>query len=64
VNPNVSAIERAFQLARAGNAKDMKGLKSILKSDGYWNGQLDDMSSLAKQLRSIMESALPSPAGK
>jgi hypothetical protein len=29
VNPNVSAIERAFQLARAGNAKDMKGLKDL-----------------------------------
>ena len=37
VDPNISAIERAFQLARAGKAKDMKGLKSILKSEGYTN---------------------------
>jgi hypothetical protein len=39
VDANVSAIERAFQLARSGKAKDMKGLKSILKSGGYTNGQ-------------------------
>jgi hypothetical protein len=50
VDPDVSAIERAFQLARADEAKDMKGLKSILKSEGYMNGQLDSMPSLAKQL--------------
>jgi hypothetical protein len=64
VDPNVSAIERAFQLARAGKAKDMKGLQSILKTEGYMNGQLDNMPSLAKLLRSIMEAARPRPASK
>jgi hypothetical protein len=48
VDSNVSAIERAFQLARAGKATDMKGLKSILKSEGHLNGQLDNMPALAK----------------
>jgi hypothetical protein len=63
VDPNVSAIERAFQLARSGKAKDMKSLKSILKSEGYMNGQLDNMPSLAKQLRLIM-AAQDRPPGK
>ena len=64
MDPNVSAIERAFQLARSGKAKDMKGLKSILKSGGYTNGQLDNMPALAKQLRLIMAASRPRPAGK
>jgi hypothetical protein len=64
VDPNISAIERAFQLARAGKAKDMKGLNSILKREGYMNGQLDNMPSLAKQLRLIMAASQDLPPGK
>jgi hypothetical protein len=41
----------------------MAGLKSILKTEGYINGQLDSMPALAKQLRTIMEAARPKPAG-
>jgi hypothetical protein len=60
---HASALERAFQLARAGKATSMAGLKSILKTEGYINGQLDSMPALAKQLRTIMEAARPKPAG-
>jgi hypothetical protein len=64
VEPNVSAVERAFQLARAGKATDMKGLVTILKKEGYFSGQVERMPALSKQLRAIMAAAQDQPPNK
>jgi hypothetical protein len=64
VEPNVSAVERAFQLARAGKASDMKGLATLLKREGYSSRQIDHMPALSRQLRAIMTAAQDQPANK
>ncbi len=64
MEPNVSAVERAFQLARAGKATDMKGLATILKKEGYFSGHIERMPALSKQLRAIMAAAQDQPAIK
>jgi hypothetical protein len=64
VNPNVSAIERAFQLARSGTVRTMVGIKAALRKGGFVNGQLDSMLALSKQLRSIMADPKGRPAGQ
>jgi hypothetical protein len=64
MQPQVSAVERAFQLARSGRAQSIAEIKGLLRKEGYLNGQLDGQPALAKQLKNIMEAARPRPAGQ
>jgi hypothetical protein len=64
MEPQVSTVERAFQLTRSGRAQSIAELKGILRKEGYPNGHLDNVPALSKQLRSIMEAARPKPSGQ
>jgi hypothetical protein len=50
---NVSALERAFDLARSGKYKTVSDIRCRLKQEGYWDAQLSG-PGLLKQLRTII----------
>jgi hypothetical protein len=62
----VSAMERAFQLARSGKVAGMTDIKETLKQEGYAAYSIEG-PALAKQLREIIKASrssgnLQSPA--
>lgn len=58
---NLSVLERAYQLARAGCATNIGEIKKILRDEGYFNvdGHLAG-PALAKDLRDLCKAALSS----
>jgi len=57
MKPNLSPIERAFELARSGQCQSIGEVKTALKAEGY------DVSTitggvLSKQLRQLIEAAM------
>jgi hypothetical protein len=57
MDPKVSALERAFQLARSGQAASIDDIKKRLKRDGYEEKAVDGGPSLAAQLRKLISEA-------
>ena len=57
---NLSALERAFQLARSGQVTDVKDIKAQLKREGYDLGQITG-SLLVRQLQRIIKAARNNP---
>jgi len=57
---NVSALERAFQLARSGQVTNVKDIKAQLKREGYDLGQIIG-SVLIRQLQRIIKAARNNP---
>jgi hypothetical protein len=57
VGRNVSALERAFQLARSGRAAKIGDLKKQLKQEGYDESAMDGGPSLRMQLRKLIREA-------
>ena len=57
MQPNVNAIERAFQIARSGDAASMRDIRKVLKKEGY---QLEFVDGLAirRQLVGLMREAI------
>jgi hypothetical protein len=53
---NVSALERAFDLARSGKYKTVSDIRLRLKQEGYSDAQLIG-PGLQKQLRTIIAQA-------
>src|SRR5271155_833054 len=53
----VSALERAFQLARSGQAATIADIKKRLKREGYEEKAGDGGPSLAGQLRKLISEA-------
>jgi hypothetical protein len=49
----LSAIERAFQIARTGHAPSVRDIKDALRKEGYPPGQIEG-ASLARQLTAII----------
>ena len=37
MQPNTSALERAFELARCGTCTSIKEIKQRLNAEGYWS---------------------------
>ena len=60
MNPNVSSLERAFQLAKSGRYPDIWQIKLRLKSEGYAQDQVEGRS-LLRQLREIIRLAALRP---
>jgi hypothetical protein len=56
MDPKLSAIERAFQIARSGQAPSVDDIKKALKKEGYPPGQIVGRS-LARQLMAIITAA-------
>jgi hypothetical protein len=57
VDGKVSALERAFQLARFGRLATIDGIKKQLKQEGYSVSSEYDGSSLRSQLRELIKTA-------
>jgi len=60
MEPNFSALERAFQLARSGQVADVKEIKAQLKREGYDLGQITG-SVLVRQLHGVIKAARRPP---
>ena len=56
MDPNTSAIERAFQLAKAGHCASVDDIMRKLKSEGYSVERLVG-SSLIKQLKAMISAS-------
>jgi hypothetical protein len=56
MDPKVSALERAFQLARSGQVASIDDIKKRLKREGYEKA-VDGGPSLAGQLRKLISEA-------
>ena len=57
---NLSALERAFQLARSGQVTDVRDIKAQLKREGYDFGQITG-SALIRQLQGVIKAARNNP---
>jgi hypothetical protein len=57
MDPKVSALERAFQLARSGQAATIADIKKRLKREGYEEKAVDGGPSLSGQLRKLIREA-------
>jgi hypothetical protein len=56
MEPNTSAIERAFQLAKAGQCANVHDIMLKLKAEGYSAERLVG-SSLIKQLKAMISAS-------
>jgi len=57
VNPHVSALERAFQIARSGQYATVAQIRIALTKEGYSINQLEG-PELIKQLRLIIKATI------
>jgi hypothetical protein len=53
----ITALERAFQLAKSGGVVDVRGIRARLKREGYDEKAVDGSPSLTSQLRVIIKIA-------
>jgi hypothetical protein len=53
----ITALERAFQLAKSGGVMDVRGIRARLKREGYDEKALNGGPSLTSQLRGIIKIA-------
>jgi hypothetical protein len=53
---DTTTLERAFELANAGQCNSIEEIKSLLKSEGYWIDAIVGRQ-LFKQLRDLIASA-------
>jgi hypothetical protein len=56
MDQNVSALERAFEIAKSGQVASLQEIKLALKRQGYPTTQLEG-PLLAKQLRAMIKAA-------
>jgi hypothetical protein len=54
---NITALERAFQLAKSGNHPSVADIKKQLKTEGYSAAQIIG-PTLLKQLKSLLQAHL------
>jgi hypothetical protein len=57
----LTAIERAFQIAKSGEADSMRDIRRLLKREGYRDAHIEGLS-LSRQLRRLMRDAKASRA--
>jgi hypothetical protein len=56
MDPNKSALERAFELAKSGAVKSVADLRAKVSREGYSASQLDG-AALGRQLRNLINKA-------
>jgi hypothetical protein len=54
MNPSISALERAFQLARSGRPAGIRDIRTQLKREGYDDRAVEG-PSLTLQLRNLIK---------
>ncbi len=62
MKPNVTALERAFELARSGKFATSNDIRRCLSAEGYSHYQING-PSLLKQIRAVIETARDMPKG-
>lgn len=62
MGPNVTAVERAFQLAKTGRYASVGSIKLQLKDEGYSSHQIEGRV-LHRQLAEIIRAKSPKPKG-
>jgi hypothetical protein len=55
MDPNLSALERAFQLARSGRVSNVEEIRKRLKQEGYDANAVFVGRSLKTQLRDLIK---------
>jgi hypothetical protein len=55
MNGNVSAVERAFQIAKSGGVRDVREIRALLSREGFVTVHLDGAPMLARQLREAIK---------
>ena len=63
MDSRITALERAFQLAKLGQVATLSDLLGTLKRDGYSVSQIDG-PVLKRQLRELIKAARPDMAGR
>jgi hypothetical protein len=58
----ISALESAFQLARAGQVAHVEDIRKKLKQEGYDEHAVDGGRSLHSQLRGLIKAARSEPS--
>jgi hypothetical protein len=63
MNQRITALERAFQLAKSGSCKTVSDIKSRLRAEGY---SVDKITgpTLSKQLQALIQTARGQPKTK
>jgi hypothetical protein len=56
MDQKLTAIERAFQIAKSGHAPTVEHIKQALAKEGYAQGQING-PSLSRQLRALIKAA-------
>ena len=56
MQPNTTALERAFELTKSGKCRSIEEIKSRLSAEGYWSDVIEGRR-LVQQLRALMETA-------
>ena len=56
MDQKLSALERAFQLARSGRVRDLEEIRMTLRREGYDIGQLQGLQ-LRSQLKKLINEA-------
>jgi hypothetical protein len=54
---NVTALERAFQLAKSGGVVDLRDIRARLRREGYDEKAVDGGPSLTSQLKGLIKIA-------
>jgi hypothetical protein len=58
MSPDISAIERAFQIAKSGRVQSVTEIRAVLSKEGFPRQQLEGSLTLSKQLRALIKTAL------
>jgi|HubBroStandDraft_1064217.scaffolds.fasta_scaffold573376_1 hypothetical protein len=56
MDPNITSLERAFELARSGACASVRDIRHRLAAEGYAQNQIDG-PRLIQQLRELCEAA-------
>ena len=56
MQPNTTALERAFELTKSGKCRNIEEIKKHLSAEGYWSDMIEGRL-LVQQLRALIETA-------
>jgi hypothetical protein len=57
MDPNKTALERAFELAKSGTVKSVGELRTRVSREGYMASQVEG-AALGRQLRNLIDKAV------
>ena len=61
MDPNKSALERAFELARSGRYPTVELIRRAISAEGYFQSQIEGRE-LTRQLKALITASASAPA--